>query len=61
MDKTRTELYELGLGLLQNPNSTRLSMLKTQVYNLRTASGFVINTAREVEELVDFLNNYELN
>ncbi|MCL3779334.1 hypothetical protein EMN47_02930 [Prolixibacteraceae bacterium JC049] len=61
MDKTRTELYELGLDLLQNPNQTRISMLKTQVYNLRTASGFVITTPHEVEELVDFLNSYELN
>ncbi len=61
MDKTRIELFELGLSLLQNPNDMSVNLLKTQVYHLKLSTGFIINTEKEVKNLIIFLNNYELN
>ncbi|TKG95958.1 hypothetical protein EYV94_06625 [Puteibacter caeruleilacunae] len=58
MDKSRTELFELGMSLLKDDNALRISLLKTQVYNLRTSADFVIKTESDVKDLVSFLNRY---
>ncbi|MDP4185780.1 MAG: hypothetical protein Q8862_11545 [Bacteroidota bacterium] len=50
------KLYELGLNLLEKKDDFAVKMLRFQVFNLKMSSDFVIQTEKEVAELVDFLN-----
>lgn len=56
MSDRRNKLYELGLSLLVKPNAEKLSLLRAQVYNLKTNAGYVFQTENQIRELAVFLN-----
>ncbi|MBN2595804.1 MAG: hypothetical protein JXR82_03360 [Marinifilaceae bacterium] len=55
----REELYQFGITKLGNTSQENIKILENHLFHLKLNEDYVINSYKEVEELVQFINSNE--
>lgn len=55
----RNSLFQFGLAKLGNSSQENIKILENHLFRLKVNEEFIINSYREVEELVQYLNENE--
>lgn len=55
----RVKLYQFGIIKLGNASQENSKVLENHLFHLKMNEDYVINSYKEVEELVQFINNNE--
>ena len=54
--KDRDSLYNEAIKNLENPSKTNLQIIRTHLFRLKVNDDYVINTKKEIDDLVSFIN-----